>query len=139
MATRIPIVYQPDRNRATEERTGLAHSTGGAALAPFALSRKPTMDVRAVARASSRPISTPRLIRDRGYSAASVANGHAVQRRRQRRDPRRGVRRARLLPLPVRAAPGPGLPLRGGRRRPRRPRAQQRAAGAGAEPALRGL
>src|SRR3954468_4073812 len=137
MATMIPIVYQPERNRATDERTGLDHSTGGAALAPFALSRKPMIEVSAVARASSRPISTPRLIRKRGYSATSVGERHAVQQRWQRRDPRRGVRRTRVVPLALRAPARAGLPLRGGRRQAGRARAQQRPARARAEPPLR--
>ena len=60
VATRIPIVYQRDRNSASDVRTGRRASTGGDSTAPRCLNRKPTTDANAVARANSSPSWTPK-------------------------------------------------------------------------------
>src|SRR3954451_25488246 len=62
VATIIPIVYQRLLNSASELFTGLRSVTAGDSSAPRYLSRKPTIDVTAVARANSRPSCTEKLI-----------------------------------------------------------------------------
>src|SRR3954463_11760903 len=66
VATMIPIVYQRERNSASELLIGLLSVTSGDSSAPLYLSRKPTIDVTAVARAKSRPSCTEKLMLRRG-------------------------------------------------------------------------
>src|SRR3954470_19444328 len=74
VATMMPIVYQRLLNSASELLTGLRSVTAGDSSAPRYLSRKPTIEVTAVASAKSRPSCTEKLISvRRGYPGAPPA------------------------------------------------------------------
>ena len=60
IATPIPIAYARERNRRSDDRSGLRHSTSGDSIAPRCFSRKPSSEATAVANASSRPSWTDR-------------------------------------------------------------------------------
>jgi hypothetical protein len=55
IATAMPSEYAGERNRRSDERSGLRHSTSGDSTAPRAFSRKPSSEATAVASASNRP------------------------------------------------------------------------------------
>src|SRR4051794_34756852 len=78
MATSMPIVYVRDRNRTREERTGLRQSTSGDSTAPRALSRKPTIEAKAVARARRRPSCTESAIGIRSTLVACAVISRAI-------------------------------------------------------------
>src|SRR3954462_570166 len=73
VATMIPIVYQRERNSASELLIGLLSVTSGDSSAPLYLNRKPTIDVTAVASANSRPSCTEKLIAAPKLAVATAA------------------------------------------------------------------
>src|SRR3954465_1674887 len=73
VATMMPIVYQRLLKRASELLTGLRSVTAGDSSAPRYLSRKPTIDVTAVASANSRPSCTEKLIAAPKLAVAAAA------------------------------------------------------------------